>query len=100
MNGGINITYVQSYAGSVIGIINYVLIPVLLAIAFFMFLFGVMQAYVFSKGSEAAVTKGHQLVLWGAVGFTIVLSVWGLVALVGSTFGLGVGGAAPPYPTL
>lgn len=100
MNGGINIAYIQSYAGNIIGLINYVLIPVLLAVAFFMFLFGVMQAYVFSKGNAGAVTKGHQLVLWGAVGFTIVLSVWGLVALVGSTFGLSAGGAAPPYPTL
>lgn len=100
MNGGINIPYIQTYAGSIIGLINYVAIPVLLAVAFFVFVFGVMQAYVLSKGDPGAVSKGHQLVLWGALGFTIVLSVWGLVAIVGSTFGLGAGGAAPPYPTL
>lgn len=100
MNGGINLPYIQSWAGSIIGLINYVLIPVLLAVAFFIFLYGVMKAYVFSKGDMGAVGKGHMLVLWGAVGFAIVLSVWGLVALVGSTFGLYAGGAAPAYPTL
>ncbi len=100
MSSGINIPYIQSWAGGIIGLINYVLIPVLLAIAFFVFLLGVLRAYIFSRGDAKARESGHQLVLWGAVGFTIVLSVWGLVALVGSTFGLISGGAAPPYPTL
>lgn len=79
-------------------IINSVLVPVLFAIAFIVFLIGVAKAYIFSHGDPAKVAEGHKLVLWGVVAFAVMLSLWGLVNVIASTFGL-AGYSAPPTPT-
>lgn len=85
-------------ASTIIYLINSVLVPLLFAVAFIMFLYGVAQAYIFSHGDEGKVEEGHKLVLWGVIGFVIMISLWGLVNVVAVTFGLaGVG--APPTPT-
>lgn len=91
-------TGVAGVAGTVLFIIDSVLVPVLFAVAFIVFLYGVAQAYIFSKGDPAAVGKGHQLILWGVIGFVAMVSLWGLVNVVSNTFGLG-GVGAPELPT-
>ena len=80
-----NTQYIQAYATSIIGIINNYVVPVLMAIAFLVFLYGVAKAYIFSEGSEDKVKDGHQVALWGVIGFVIMISVWGLVNIVKDT---------------
>ncbi len=83
-------------AGQFIWLINFVLVPLVFAVAFIVFLWGVFRAYIFKRGEEE-VANAHQLILWGIVGFVVMLSVWGLVFVVANTFGLaGIG--RPPYP--
>lgn len=84
--------------GTIIYIINSILVPVLFALAFIVFLYGVAKAYIFSHGDPERVKAGHTLVLYGIIGFVIMLSLWGLVNIVASTFGLS-GAVAPPTPT-
>jgi hypothetical protein len=72
----------------IIGLINSVLVPLLFAIAFIVFIYGVAKTYIFSNGDEGAVEQGHKLILWGLVGFFVMISVWGLVNIVVDTFGL------------
>lgn len=84
-------------ANTVLVIINNILVPVLFAIAFIVFLYGIAKAYIFSLGSDD-VSKGHKLMLWGVIGFVVMISIWGLVNVVANTFGLG-GAFAPPTPT-
>lgn len=84
-------------AQTVLYIINDVLVPVLFAVAFIVFLYGIAKAYIFSLGSDD-VSKGHKLMLWGLIGFAVMISVWGLVNVVANTFGLG-GYFAPPTPS-
>jgi hypothetical protein len=83
---------------TILYIINSILVPVLFAVAFIVFLYGVAEAYIFSRGSDTARANGHKHVLWGIVGFAVMLSLWGLVNIVASTFGL-AGVTAPPTPT-
>ena len=78
--------------------INTVLVPVLFAIAFIVFLYGIAKAYIFSYGDPERVKSGHKLLLWGLIAFAIMISVWGLVNVVSDTFGLS-GFYAPPLPT-
>jgi len=85
-------------ASTILFVINNVLVPVLFAIAFIVFLWGVFKTYIWSRGDETAVETGHKLILWGIVGFVVMISLWGLVNVVANTFGLaGVG--APPTPS-
>lgn len=97
---GINTTYLQGYANSIIGIVNGILVPVLLAIAFFTFILGVYKYFILGATDGTERTKGREFILWGVIGFVVIFSVWGLVGLVGSTLGLSPGGSAPKYPTL
>lgn len=85
-------------ADTVLFIINAVLVPVLFAVAFIVFLYGIARAYIFTMGDEAGRERGHQLMLWGLIGFVVMISIWGLVNVVANTFGL-QGAFAPPTPS-
>ncbi len=78
-------------------IINSVLVPLLFAVAFIVFLYGIARAYIFSHGEPEEVSKGHRLILWGLIAFVVMISVWGLVNVIANTFGL-TGAYAPPLP--
>ena len=99
-SGSINTFYLQGYANSIVGIINGLLVPVLMAVAFIVFLWGVYSYFILGSDNEEKRITGRQFVLWSIIGFAIIFSVWGLVGIVGSTFGLAPGGMAPGYPTL
>jgi hypothetical protein len=90
--------YIECLGTGIINVINGIFVPVLFAIAFIVFLYGIAQAYIFSKGDKTAVEQGHKLVLWGIIAFAIMISVWGLVNVVANTFGLS-GYYAPIPPT-
>lgn len=84
-------------ASTFLFIINGVLVPLLFAVAFIVFLYGVAKTYIFSRGDLDEVKTGHQLILWGIVGFVVMISLWGLVNVVANTFGL-AGYSAPYLP--
>lgn len=104
--GGVTGTYgmgacastICSVASTIIYLINNVLVPILFAVAFIVFLYGIAKAYIFSGGDAAAVSQGHKLLLWGLIAFVVMISVWGLVNVVANTFGL-QGSYAPPLPS-
>jgi Ni,Fe-hydrogenase I cytochrome b subunit len=64
------------------------MVPILFAVAFITFLYGVAKKYIFARGDEAAVEEGHKLILWGVIGFVVMISIWGLVNVVNDTLGL------------
>ena len=103
-SGGISPVILGGCSSSICGIantilytINYVLVPVLFAVAFLVFLYGIARAYIFSGGDPIKVKEGHHLLLWGLVAFAVMISIWGLVNIVANTFGLG-GFYAPSLP--
>lgn len=97
---GINASYLLGYKNSIVFIINSLFVPVLFAVAFLTFLWGVYKYFILGADNDTERATGRQFVLWGILGFVVILSVWGLVAVVGSTFGLSPGGDAPSYPKL
>lgn len=86
------------FGALIINLINGVAVPVIFALAFIVFLWGVANAYIFSGGDSAKVRQGHQLILWGLIGFVAMLSLWGLVNIVANTLGIS-GGYGPSSPT-
>ncbi len=63
------------------------IVPMFFALAVALFLWGVVQ-YVISEGDEGKREKGKLYMVWGLIGLTVMISVWALVAVIGSTFGL------------
>lgn len=96
---GVNVSYLQNYSTGITGVINYILVPVLMAIAFIVFLYGVYKYFIQGAADEKSRTDGRQFTLWGVVGFVVILSLWGIVNIFMSTLGLSVG-QAPAYPTI
>jgi len=88
---------ISCIALTILYLINSVLVPVLFAVAFVVFLYGVAKSYIFSHGEAAEIEKGHKLILWGIIGFAVMVSLWGLVNVVANTFGL-TGAHAPLLP--
>lgn len=73
----------------IINIINNVIVPVLFAVAFIVFLWGVFYTFILGASSEEVKEKGKNLMLWGLIGFFVMVSIWGLVNLLTNTLSFG-----------
>ena len=79
-----------SDAGSfVINTINNVLVPVLFALAFIVFLWGAFQTFIVGANNEEVKEHGKNLMLWGLIGFFVMVSIWGLVNILTGTVSFG-----------
>lgn len=66
-------------------LIDNVLVPIIFALAFLVFLWGIYQYFIQGGASEENREKGRSLMIWGFIGFFVMVSVWGIVnLLVGS----------------
>ncbi len=90
---GINTAAITPYSNGIINVINNILVPLLIGIAFIVFLFGVFKYFILGAANDDDRREGRQFVLWGIIGFVVILSVWGLVALVSNTLGISTGSA-------
>jgi len=68
-------------------IINLSVIPLVFSLAFLLFVYGVVQ-YVLNDTDGAKREKGKQFMIWGIIALTVMVSTWGLVRLLGGSFGL------------
>lgn len=82
----VNATNVQNLGQGIIGLINNVAVPLLFAIAFIVFIWGVFQYFIAGGHDEEKRETGKSLMLWGIIGFFIMVSVWGLVNILRGTF--------------
>jgi hypothetical protein len=70
------------------------LVPILIALAVVWFIWNVFQ-FVIKEGDDRE--KAKDAMIWGIVAIAVMVSVWGLVAVLTSTFGtkgVGIGDAA------
>ena len=75
---------------NVLGFINGVLLPLILGIAFLMFVWGVFQFFILGGSDEEAQSKGKSLMIYAVAGFVLILSFYGIINVI--TNGLGFGG--------
>ena len=79
-----------SDAGSfIINTINNVIVPVLFAVAFIVFLWGAFKTFILGATSEEVKEQGKNLMLWGLIGFFVMVSIWGLVNILTGTVSFG-----------
>lgn len=81
----------------IINTINNVLVPVLFALAFIVFLWGAFQTFIVGANSDDAKEKGKNLMLYGLIGFFVMVSIWGLVNILTGTVSFG-NSTAPTTP--
>lgn len=90
----------------IVGLIKFVssilgyLFPVLIALAVIYFIWEVFQYTIAADEESKGKAKGQ--IVWGIVGIFVMVSVWGLVAILQSTFGTqGVqGNIGNPIPVI
>lgn len=83
------ISNVSDVGSFVINTINNVLVPVLFAVAFIVFLWGAFQTFIIGANSDDTKEKGKNLMLWGLIGFFVMVSIWGLVNILTGTVSFG-----------
>ena len=66
----------------IISTVNNVLVPSLFAVAFIFFLYGAFQTFIVGANNDEAKEKGKNLMLYGLIGFFVMVSVWGLVNIL------------------
>ncbi len=84
-------TFAQYVGGGSIGIIglfNTVVIPVIFALAFAVFIWGVVNYFFLHGSDEGKRSEGRQFVFWGIIGMVVLFSVWGFVNILLSTLGI------------
>jgi hypothetical protein len=70
------------FIGGILGPI----VPLLIGLGVVVFIYGVL-ILMFSEGGEKK-EDGKKFMLWGIIGIFVMVSVWGLVAVLTSTFNL------------
>ena len=66
-------------------ITNEILNPIisfLLVLATVIFLWGVIQYVIGSRGDEKALENGKRIMVWGIIGMAIMASAWGIVGMI------------------
>lgn len=86
-----------NFIGFIIETIDRLLVPLIFAVAFLVFLIGVFQYFIAGGADDEKRKLGRSFVLYGLIGFFIMISLWGIVNVLVGTFGFG-SQARPPLP--
>jgi hypothetical protein len=82
-----NFTSVADLFNFVTCLISRSVIPLLFVVAIAIFIFGVVK-YIANGADETKREEGRQFMFWGIIAFFVMVSIWGLVALLRDTFGV------------
>lgn len=63
------------------------LVPFMLTLAVLFFLWGLAN-FILAAGDESARESGRSIMIWGVIAITVMVSLWGLVALLQSLFSI------------
>ena len=76
-------------------LINDSVIPFIFAVATALFVWGAVKFFIINADEEAQRDQGRQFMIWGIVALAVMLSIWGLVGILTSTFGVPDGSVLP-----
>jgi len=78
----------QSYIADFITVVNDIVIPFILGIAFLFFVINAIRFFVIGGATDEGKEKSKQLAVYGVAAFVFILLFWGLVNLFTSSLGL------------
>lgn len=80
--------FIGSGSTGIIGALNTIAIPVILALAFGVFIWGVVNYFFFNQDDEGKRSEGRQFIFWGILGMVVLFSVWSFVNILLFTLGV------------
>lgn len=81
--------FVGSGTTGIIGVINTVVVPLIGAFIFVVFIWGVVKYFfINNEGDTKKLEEGRNFIFWGILGMVMFFSVWGFVNLLLSTLGI------------
>lgn len=89
------VTDLESLFQRLTEILNFT-IPLLIAIAVIILIVGIIK-YITAGDDEEGRKNARNLMIYGIIGLFVIISVWGLVAILEQTFDTG-GGVVPIIP--
>lgn len=66
------------------------IIPFLGALAFLVFVYGIAR-FIRAAGNEKEIKDSKNLIIWGAVGLFILVTIWSIISFLQSEFGFNQG---------
>ncbi|MEK7147877.1 MAG: hypothetical protein AAB758_01110 [Patescibacteria group bacterium] len=81
-------TGLKDLIGAVGKLINVYLLPLFMAAALLVFLWGLVKFIFKVGGSEKVVEEGRNTMIWGLLSLFVMVSVWGLINLFQTELGL------------
>lgn len=78
---------VNEFLNEFIRIVNNTLVPLVFALAFLLFLWGIFKFFFWGGGDEGKREEGRQLMLWAIIAFLLMVSIWGIVNLLSRGLG-------------
>lgn len=62
------------------------LVPIVFALTFIVLSWGIVKSWIMNDGNAEKVGEGKTLVLWGVIGLLVMSGIWGILALLRSSF--------------
>ena len=75
------------------------LLSILVGIAIIVFFWGIVKT-IAHGGDEAARAEGKELMVWGMVGFVVMVSFWAILGFIQESFYASAGGSPTPISSL
>jgi hypothetical protein len=79
----------REFTEHIIRLLDFLVRP-LIGLAVVVFLYGLLT-YILNSANEQKRKEGLQYIVYGLIGFVVMLSMWALAAILSDTFGLGFG---------
>ena len=82
-------TFSEFVTGSIVPFANQVIVPIIGALAFLAFIWGIFRYFFRDAADATSRAEGRMFAIWGIIGLVVIFSLWGLVNIFLTTFGIG-----------
>ena len=87
----------QTFLTGIITFLNNSVIPLLIAIAFLIFLWNAFRYFIIGGGNPESQEQARSLALWGITAFVVIFGIWGIINIFIVTLGLPNAVIVPDY---
>lgn len=91
-----NFQGLNTFINQVLKFMNQVLVPAIIALAIFIFIWGMFKTFILGGHNEEKQEEGKKLMMYAIAGFVLILSIGGIVNLLAGSLGFTNSPIIPP----